>query len=98
MLNRDKRKHNCFRIKITNISEEIDESVINNIKINGFPNYFGYQRFGFNGNNLVNAEQIFNNKIRVRSRNKRGLYLSAARSYLFNLLVFFFGIVNPPIV
>jgi tRNA pseudouridine13 synthase len=78
-------KHNHFKIKVKNISAEIDCSIIDKIKTHGFPNYFGYQRFGFNGNNLVSAEQIFHNKIRVRSRNKRGMYLSAARSYLFNL-------------
>lgn len=48
----------------------------------GFPNYFGEQRFGHDGNNLVNADRLLNGK-RFK-RNEKEIYLSAARSYLFN--------------
>jgi len=61
------------------------------IKTSGFANYFGPQRFGFNYQNVKSAERLFaqnasgsargNRKI---TRTKRGLYLSAARSHLFN--------------
>ncbi len=50
----------------------------------GVPNYFGEQRFGQNSSNLEQADGMFRGKIRVRDRHKRGLYLSAARSLLFN--------------
>jgi len=48
------------------------------------PNYFGEQRFGRGGNNLVMAEKWARNEIIIRDRNKRSLMLSAARSALFN--------------
>jgi len=49
----------------------------------GVPNYFGEQRFGFNGNNINAALTMFQGR-KVKDRFKRGIYLSAARSYLFN--------------
>lgn len=54
----------------------------------GVPNYFGEQRFGINGNNLVQAEALLVNRQRVDRKTldhkKRGLIISAARSWLFN--------------
>ncbi|MFC3115217.1 tRNA pseudouridine(13) synthase TruD [Cellvibrio fontiphilus] len=50
----------------------------------GVPNYYGEQRFGINGNNLLEAEAILVGGKRHRDKQKRGLMLSAARSYLFN--------------
>ncbi|WP_448211975.1 tRNA pseudouridine(13) synthase TruD [Colwellia sp. MEBiC06753] len=52
----------------------------------GVPNYFGEQRFGFNGNNLVRALAMFNGQ-KIKDKKKRGLYLSAARSYIFNQMI-----------
>jgi len=52
----------------------------------GGPNYFGEQRFGHGGGNLDKARAMFAGK-RIRSKHQRGLYLSAARSYLYNLLL-----------
>jgi len=50
----------------------------------GVPNYFGLQRFGRHGTNLQRAAALsLDGKSRV-SRHQRGLYLSAARAYLFN--------------
>ncbi len=50
----------------------------------GVPNSFGPQRFGHDGDNLVQAERLLARpKARV-SRNKRGIWLSAVRSALFN--------------
>lgn len=49
----------------------------------GFPNYFGPQRFGHGGRNLERARAWLEHGGRVR-RQQRSLYLSAARSYLFN--------------
>jgi len=56
------------------------------IQQTGVPNYFGEQRFGINGGNLPKALALFSGK-KVRDKKKRGLYLSAARSYLFNHIV-----------
>jgi tRNA pseudouridine13 synthase len=53
----------------------------------GFPNYFGEQRFGFDGNNLIQAMKMFDRELKVKDRAKRGIYLSAVRAYLFNRLL-----------
>lgn len=55
------------------------------IRQQGVPNYFGEQRFGHQ--NLQQAAQMFNGQLRVKSKNKRSLYLSAARSEIFNALL-----------
>ena len=52
----------------------------------GVPNYFGEQRFGINGGNLLQAKQMFAGK-KVKDKKKRGMYLSAARSLIFNKIV-----------
>ena len=49
----------------------------------GVPNYFGEQRFGRDGGNLAAAQAMFAGR-RVKDRHRCGLYLSAARSLLFN--------------
>ena len=53
------------------------------LKRHGAPNGFGEQRFG--GNNVARARALFAGGLkRQPSRPKRGFYLSAARSLLFN--------------
>ncbi|WP_303908250.1 tRNA pseudouridine(13) synthase TruD [Thiohalomonas denitrificans] len=54
------------------------------VQAQGVPNYFGPQRFGRGAGNLDRAEALFRGEFRERNRMKRGLYLSAARSWLFN--------------
>ena len=52
------------------------------IKNHGVPNYYGSQRFGHGGQNVAKALAMFEGaKI---GREQRSLYLSAARSFLFN--------------
>ncbi len=53
----------------------------------GVPNYFGPQRFGRGGKNVQQARDLLSGQIEVRDRLVRGLLISAARSYLFNLVV-----------
>ncbi len=56
------------------------------IATSGVPNFFGEQRFGVN--NVAKARKLFAGELRgQRSRPKRGFYLSAARSYLFNAVL-----------
>ncbi|MES9883582.1 MAG: tRNA pseudouridine(13) synthase TruD, partial [Sedimenticola sp.] len=50
----------------------------------GMPNYYGEQRFGREGGNLVSAAALFRGELKRLKRQKRGIYLSAARSLLFN--------------
>jgi len=50
----------------------------------GVPNYFGEQRFGRARGNLDRAIALFEGRLRERDRKRRGMYLSAARSWVFN--------------
>lgn len=52
----------------------------------GVPNYFGEQRFGINGGNIAKALELFSGT-KVKDKKKRGIYLSAARSLIFNQLI-----------
>jgi tRNA pseudouridine13 synthase len=55
------------------------------IKANGIANYYGEQRFGNQGQNVNKALAMFSGM--KTGRERRSLYLSAARSYLFNLIL-----------
>ena len=79
---------NHFEILLRN-TEETDElkERLDFLAKNGFPNYFTEQRFGRDGNNLTQALRWANGEIKVKDRNKRSFYLSAARSEIFNLIV-----------
>ena len=79
---------NHFEILLRN-TEETDELKVrlDFLAKNGFPNYFTEQRFGRDGNNLTQALRWANGEIKVKDRNKRSFYLSAARSEIFNLIV-----------
>ena len=79
---------NHFEILLRN-AEETDELKVrlDFLAKNGFPNYFTEQRFGRDGNNLTQALRWANGEIKVKDRNKRSFYLSAARSEIFNLIL-----------
>lgn len=53
----------------------------------GVPNYFGAQRFGFQGSNLRTVMEMFAGSRRVKGRVQRSMLLSAARSFLFNQIL-----------
>ena len=82
-------KENHFTIKISNFDyDEIDLfSRIDKIKAHGVPNYFGPQRFGHNGSNLDRAKALLLENKKTKNRHLRGIYYSAARSFLFNQMV-----------
>ncbi|WP_062067139.1 tRNA pseudouridine(13) synthase TruD [Cellvibrio sp. OA-2007] len=86
-LRRGEHQQNNFVIRLRNVQTD-DRSLlqqkIDSIFTQGVPNYFGEQRFGLGGNNLQEAEAILVGGKRYRDKQKRGLMLSAARSYLFN--------------
>jgi len=76
---------NRFRIRLTALQggrEELHQRLWR-IARSGVPNYFGAQRFGIDAGNLAGAERLFQGQ-RVSDRPLRGLYLSAARAFLFN--------------
>ncbi|MEZ5327107.1 MAG: tRNA pseudouridine(13) synthase TruD [Verrucomicrobiales bacterium] len=53
----------------------------------GAPNVFGPQRFGHGGRNVDKALAMFRGEFEPRDRLLRGIFLSAARSHLFNAVV-----------
>lgn len=91
-VNRQKRKlrigalkGNQFTIVLRRISDRAaTEQRLQQIAQSGVPNYFGEQRFGRNGQNLHFAQRWADGEISVKDRSKRGFYLSAARSAMFN--------------
>ncbi|QFI55677.1 tRNA pseudouridine(13) synthase TruD [Aeromonas simiae] len=80
-------KGNHFTLRLTELEgvQEL-EARLQAVAAQGVPNYYGEQRFGRGGNNLEAAKAMFGGK-RIKDRNKRSLYLSAARSMLFNTVV-----------
>lgn len=75
---------NRFTLTLRNITDMDDVLArLALIKETGVPNYFGEQRFGHDGKNLVFGRQMFTGR-KVKDRKKRSMYLSAVRSYLFN--------------
>lgn len=79
---------NEFEIRLTEVSdvEGLMERVAK-VSESGVPNYFGQQRFGRDGNNVTEAKRWGRENVRTRNQNKRSLYLSAARSWIFNQIV-----------
>lgn len=85
-LRRGALQGNRFAITLTELTGDltgIDER-LTTIQHQGVPNYFGEQRFGRDGDNLDKAQAMFSGEIQVKDRHRRSLYLSAARSFLFN--------------
>lgn len=79
---------NQFTLTLCDISDrDAVEERLSIIAAQGVPNYFGSQRFGRGGNNLIQAARWARDEIRVKERSKRSFYLSACRSALFNLIV-----------
>ncbi len=62
------------------------EQRMEKLRAAGVPNYFGEQRFGRNGSTLVQAKRWMRSRQRL-SRDKRSLYFSALRGYVFNHLL-----------
>lgn len=84
-LRRGEHSSNKFNIVVRSLeSAQYVEEELGRIAAAGFPNYFGAQRFGIHGANLERGERFFSGKIKA-SRSQRSFYLSAARSFLYNL-------------
>lgn len=80
---------NRFQIRITDLKGDIEqlEQKLQSIQQQGVPNYFGEQRFGREMGNLQKAEKLFNRELKKVKKPQRGLYISAARSWIFNCLL-----------
>ncbi len=100
-LNRGTHRANQFIITLRDIDLENDdkssvEQHLQNISATGVPNYFGPQRFGWNGNNIREALALFarptpenrpqpkKSKRKRAPREQNSMELSAARSLIFN--------------
>ncbi len=77
---------NRFRIVLRDVTGERDavEANIRAVAAHGVPNYFGAQRFGFEGGNVEQGRAMLARETRVRNPKKKGIYLSAVRSFVFN--------------
>lgn len=80
---------NRFRIVLREVTGEPDaikamETNLKAVASHGVPNYFGAQRFGFEGGNVEQGRAMLAREIRVRNPKKKGIYLSAVRSFVFN--------------
>lgn len=80
---------NRFALKIRHLQAQPDklENRLQDIAQSGVPNYFGRQRFGFDMGNLHKAEKMFAGHYRRLKKHQRSLYLSAARSWIFNSIL-----------
>ena len=83
-LKRGALKENHFQLTLRNwiMPHDALEQRLAQIKAFGVPNYFGEQRFGHAGQNVNKALCLFQGQ--KASPEQSSLYLSAARSYLFN--------------
>jgi len=83
--------HQGNRFKIVLREFEVEEKSFDDrmklISRYGVPNYFGEQRFGHQGNNLHEVQKLIMADKLKGNRHGTGLYLSAARSWLFNLVL-----------
>lgn len=87
-LRRGQHDGNRFVLRLHGVTNQSElESRLQKIAADGVPNYFGEQRFGRDGNNLVMAINSFVAQRPIRNKHKKGLAMSAARSYLFNLVL-----------
>lgn len=80
---------NRFRIVLRDVhgdagANEVMEANLKAVASQGVPNYFGAQRFGFDGGNVAQGRAMLARETRVRNPKKKGLYLSAVRSFVFN--------------
>jgi tRNA pseudouridine13 synthase len=81
-------KGNRFFIRLKKVNPTDAQKlkqVLKIIKKEGFANYFGYQRFGRDGDNFERGRDILEGKIKERNKKMRNFFISAYQSHLFNL-------------
>jgi tRNA pseudouridine13 synthase len=88
-LKRGAIQSNGFEITISNVNADVTavNAQVDIIKKRGVPNYFMEQRFGYLCQNLSRVYSIFEKKQSIKDKQLKGLLLSSARSYLFNLVL-----------
>jgi tRNA pseudouridine13 synthase len=85
-LQRGAHAANGFTLRLTQLQADKAglDARLESIKQHGIPNYFGAQRFGYEGGNLGEARHYAERQALPEQRNVRSRLLSTARSYLFN--------------
>lgn len=85
-LQRGAHAANGFTLRLTQLQAEQAalEQRLQAIREQGIPNYYGAQRFGFEGGNVAHARHFAERGELPEKRNVRSRLLSAARSFLFN--------------
>jgi len=80
---------NHFKLRLTDLQGEhaLWQQNLEQIQQQGVPNYFAEQRFGHQLGNLYRVEHWFSTGKAPKKRNQKSIYLSAARSWLFNLVL-----------
>ncbi|PZW67662.1 TruD family tRNA pseudouridine synthase [Pseudomonas sp. URMO17WK12:I1] len=85
-LQRGAHAANGFTLRLTQLkaTQAALEQRLQAIREQGIPNYYGAQRFGFEGGNVAHARHFAERGELPEKRNVRSRVLSAARSFLFN--------------
>jgi len=71
--------------KVTPTAAAKLSEALKKIKKEGMPNFFGYQRFGTDGDNYKLGEEILQGKRKERNVKLKRLYINAYQSHMFNL-------------
>jgi len=80
-------KGNRFFIRLKKVNPtsamKIQEA-LKMIKKNGMPNYFGFQRFGNDGENYLKGKEILEGTLKEKNKKLHQFYINSYQSYLFN--------------
>ena len=84
-LKRGTLEGNRFELTIRQFKGDVEQTThrLEQVRATGLPNYFGPQRFGHQGMNVEKGLHLLQKRARL-PRNKKSIYLSALRSFLFN--------------
>lgn len=70
--------------KVTPIAAAKIGEALKAIKSHGMPNYFGFQRFGLDGENYKKGKAILEGSLKERNKKLAQFYVNSYQSYLFN--------------
>ncbi len=80
-------KGNRFFVRLKKVSKANAsklESILAQIQTYGFGNYFGFQRFGNDGDNYILGRDIAHKKAKIKDRKLSDFLISSYQSHLFN--------------
>jgi len=86
---RGMHRGNRFQIVLRDLEVDVEAVAarLDTIRQWGVPNYFAEQRFGNGGENLKRAQELIDKNQLKGNRRGTGIVLSAARAWLFNLVL-----------